>query len=160
MEVFIHGVDFRATVKDLKYVFASVLHSPSFLPQSAPPWNFHVTLFPPNKNRSVQPHRGCGIVTVPQEDLGHRLLHSFGGASQLSVLGRKIKLKPGNRTPRDIILEKIRHEPYLSPEVQQRREDIEQSFLQNAVGIHTVQLGWETRRGVFSVEWERCVQGD
>ena len=160
MEVFFHDVDFRATLKDVKYVFANVLHSPSFLPQSAPPWNFHVSLFPPKKNRSVQPHGGCGIVTVPQEDLGHRLLRSFGGNIRLSVLGRRIKLKPGKGTPRDTILEKIRHEPYLSPEVQQRREEIEQSFLQNAVGIHTVQLGWETRREVFSVEWEKCVPGD
>ncbi|KAH9968903.1 RdRP-domain-containing protein [Russula dissimulans] len=160
MEIFFHDLHYKATLKDVKSVFASVLHNPPFLPQSAPLWNFHISLFPPKKNRSAQTHRGCGIVTVPQEDLGHDLLRRFGGTSPLSILGRNIKLKLGKDPPRDAILERIRHEPYISLEVQQRAEETEKAFRLNTVGIHTVQLGWETRRGIFSVEWEKRVEGD
>jgi len=101
-------------------------------------------------------------VTVPQDHLGHNLLSEYGGASQnyLSVAGRKIKLQRSKGTPKVPILEKIRREPYVPPEVHQRLAAIKESFKKNTVGIHTLQFGWETRNGVFSVEWEKCFQED
>ena len=158
MEVFFYDLYFQATSADVKRVFADVLHTPPYLPQSMQPWNFHVTLFPPKKNRSGQPHGGCGTVTVPQEHLGRRLLKDFGGIDRLSFGGRNIKLKPSNGKPNVAILEKIRREPYVPPEVERLRAAIHESFQLNIVGIHTLQLGWETRSGVFSVEWEKHFQ--
>ncbi|KAI9512792.1 RdRP-domain-containing protein [Russula earlei] len=159
MEIFFYDLHFHAKLTDVKRVFANILHSPSYLPQSIPPWNFHVVLFPPKRGkRSGQAHGGCGIVTVPENELGLRLLGGFGITPQLSVFGRRIKLKPSRGTPSDVMLEKIRREPYISPEVQQRLAEIEQSFQLNTVDIQTVQLGWETRHGVFSVEWEKDYQ--
>ena len=157
MEVFFWDLSFKATSADVKRVFADVLHTPPYLPQSTQPWNFHVFLFPPKKNRG-QPHAGCGKVTVPQEHLGRSLLRDFGGTGRLSIMGRNIKLKPSTGKPNVATLEKIRREPYVPPEVEQRRAAIHEDFQLNTVGIHTLQLGWETRSGVFSVEWEKHFQ--
>jgi hypothetical protein len=157
MELFFHDLYFRASSADVKRAFAGVLHSPRYLPQSMQPWNFHVFLFPPKKNRSGA-HGTCGTVTVPQEDLGRRLLQDFGGILRLSIVGRNIRLKPSHRKPNVAILEKIRREPYVPPEVEERRAAIQESFQLNTVGVHTLQLGWETRSGMFSIEWEKLFQ--
>jgi hypothetical protein len=156
MELFFYDLSFQATSTDIKRVFADQLHSPRYLQQSGPLWNFHVKLFPPKRNRSGQAHGGCGKVTVPQEYLGLCLLQDFGGNSRrLSIAGRKIQLKSSKDAPNPAILEKIRQEPYVPPEVEQRLADIHESFQHNTVRIQTLQLGWETRGGVFSVEWEK-----
>ena len=159
MEIFFWDLSFQAKSADVKRAFADVLHTPRYLPQSIQPWNFHVIIFPPKKNRAGQAHGGCGTVTVPQEYLGRCLLQDFGSNNRrLSIAGRNIKLKSSNGTPKVAILEKIRREPYVPPEVEQRRAAIQESFQLNTVGIHTLQLGWETRSGVFSVEWEKRFQ--
>ena len=161
MELFIWDVSYKATARDIKQVFADQLHSPRYLRQSGQLWNFHVNLFPPKRNRSGQAHGGCGKVTVPQEYLGQCLLQDFGGNSRrLSVAGRKIQLKSSKDAPNAAILEKIRHEPYIPPQVEQRLAEIHESYQQNKVGIQTLQLGWETRGGVFSIEWEKHFQAD
>jgi len=159
MEIFFHDLSFQATSADVERTFAKVLHSPRYLPQSVQPWNFHVYLFPPKKKRPGH-HSGCGKLTVPQEFLGHRLLSDFSGTSRyhLSVAGRKIKIKPSEFKPSVPILEKIRRDPYVPPEVQQHLAAIKESFQQKTVGVRTLQLGWETRHGVFSVEWEKHFQ--
>ncbi|KAF8507044.1 RdRP-domain-containing protein [Russula emetica] len=159
MELFIRDLSSQATSVDIKCAFADELHSPRYLPQSGQLWNFHVKLFPPR--RKGQAHGGCGKVTVPEEYLGHCLLQDFGGNSRrLSIAGKRIQLKTSKDAPDAAILEKIRHEPYVSPEVEQRLAEIHESFQQKTVEIHTLQLGWETRGGVFSVEWEKEFQAD
>jgi hypothetical protein len=163
MELFFSDVSFQATSADIKRAFADELHSPRYLRQSGQLWNFHVKLFPPlaKRNRSGQAHRGCGKVTVPEEYLGHCLLQDFGGSSRrLSIAGRRIQLKSSKDEPNAAILEKIRREPYVPLEVEQRLAEIHESFQQKTVGIHALQLGWETRDGVFSVEWEKHFQAD
>jgi RNA-dependent RNA polymerase len=162
MEVFFSNLDFRATSMDVERVFASVLHSPNFLPPSKQLWNFHISLFPPKKNRPGQTHGGRGTVAVPEEDLGHLLLDEFGGTSPtyLTVGRRMLRLEPSRGKVKVPILEKIRREPYIPPEARQRLEGIKESFQVNTVGIRTLQLGWETRSGVFSVEWEKNFQRD
>ena len=158
MELFFRDLSFQATSADVKRAFADELHSPRYLQQSKQLWNFHVKLFPPKRNRPGHIHGGCGKVTVPEEDLGRNLLLDFGGDSRLSIAGRRIQLKSSKDTPNTAILEKIRREPYVQPEVEQRLAAIHESFQQNSVGVHTLQLGWETRGGVFSVEWEKHFQ--
>jgi RNA-dependent RNA polymerase len=161
MELFFRDVSFQATLADIKRAFANELHSPRYLRQSGQLWNFHVKLFPPKRNRPGPAHGGCGKLTVPEEYLGHCLLQDFGGNSRrLSIVGRRIQLKTSKDAPTDTILEKIRREPYVPPAVEQRLAEIHEAFQQNIVGIHTLQLGWETRGGVFSVEWEKFFQAD
>ena len=161
MELFFCNVSFHANLADIKRTFAEELHSPRYLLQSGQLWNFHVNLFPPKRNRSGHAHGGCGKVTVPEEHLGRCLLQEFGGSSRrLLIAGRKFQLKPSKDAPNDAILEKIRREPYVPPEVEQRRAEVHESFQQKTVGIHTLQLGWETRSGVFSIEWEKSFQAD
>ena len=161
MELFFRDVSYQATLADVKRVFADQLHSSRHLPQSGQLWNFHVKLFPPRRNRSGQAHGGCGKVTVPEEFLGDSLLQDFGGDSdRLSIAGRKIQLKSSKDTPNPGILEKIRREPFVPPEVEQRLAEIHESFQKNTVRIQTLQLGWETRGGVFSVEWEKHFPAD
>jgi len=161
MELFFCSLSYQATSADVKRAFADELHSPRYLPQSMQPWNFHVNLFPPKRNRSGQAHGCCGKVTVPEEDLGRRLLQDFGGKfRRLSIVGKRIQLKPSHGMPNAAILEKIRREPYLPLEAEQRLAEIHESFQQNTVGIRTLQLGWETRDGVFSIEWEKHFQAD
>jgi RNA-dependent RNA polymerase len=157
MELFFSNLDYRATLMDVEHLFATVLHSPGYLPSSTLPWNFHVYLFPPQKNRPGQTNGGRGTVTVPDEKLGHQLLGDFGGISRisLSVGGRKLRLALSRGKPKAPILEKIRLEPYTPPEVRQRLTGIKKTFQKNTAGIRTLQLGWETRSGVFSVEWEK-----
>lgn len=160
MELFFSNLSFQATATDVECAFAHVLHNPRYLPQSIQPWNFHVRLFPPKKGQAGHAHSGRGTVTVPQEHLGYLLLDEFGGPSPLSIARRKIRLKRSDGMPKVSILEKIRRDPYVRPEDRQRLADIKKSFQLNTVGIHTLQLGWETRNGMFSVEWEKRFQSD
>ncbi|KAI0257494.1 RNA dependent RNA polymerase-domain-containing protein [Lactifluus subvellereus] len=160
MELFFHNLYFGATSADVERAFANVLHSPRYLPQSQQRWNFRVYLFPPKKNQPGWNHRGCGTVTLPEAYLGQSLLGDIEGLASLSVSGRRIQLKPSTRgRPAGPTLEKLRNEPYVPPELRQRRAAIQESF-RSTVMIHTLQLGWETRGGVFSVEWEKRFQGD
>ena len=101
-------------------------------------------------------------MTVPDEKLGRRLLSDFGGTPQisLSVGGRKLRLELSRGKPKAPFLEKIRLEPYTPPEVRQRLTDIKETFQKNTARIRTLQLGWETRSGVFSVEWEKHFSPD
>lgn len=155
MELFFHDLSPQASFAELERAFATILHSPRYLPQSRQPWNFSVNLFPPPKNRPGRNHGGCGIVTVPHEVLGQALLRDSETLPNLSVAGRRIKLLPGKGKPSPAHLEKIRRDPYVPPHVQQHREATKESFRNNTVGIHTLQLGWETRSGLLSVEWEK-----
>ena len=154
MELFFHDLSYQATLADLERTFATILHSPRYLPQSRQPWNFSVHLFPPLKNQPGRNHRGCGTVLVPHEQLGQALLRDPQTLS-LSVAGRKIKLLPSKGKPSPVDIERIRRDPYVPPHVLQLREATKESFQKNTVGIHTLQLGWETRSGVLSVEWEK-----
>jgi RNA-dependent RNA polymerase len=159
MELFFHGLSYRATLTDVERAFASVLHSPQYLPHSHQPWNFRVYLFPPRRNQPQRNHRGCGMVTLPQVFLGELLLHDPQTLASLSVAGRTIKVERSTRAPpRSAAIDKLRREPYVPPETRQHRAAIQESF-QNTVGIHTLQLGWETRSGIFSVEWEKRLLG-
>jgi RNA-dependent RNA polymerase len=158
MELFFSDLSFQATSADVEDAFARILHSSRYLPQSRQPWNFSVRLFPPQKNRPGQNHRGCGTVTVPYPQLGEKLLREFGTRPSLVIARRKIKLKLSTGDPRPADLERIRRDPYVPPEVLQRREATKESFQKNTVGILTLQLGWETRSGSLSVEWEKHFQ--
>lgn len=158
MELFFHDLSFSATLPEVEAVFASILHSPRYLPRSSQPWNFSVHLFPPEKNKPGRNHRGCGIVRVPHKVLGELLLRDYGALSSLSVAGRKIKLKPSTGIPSPADIDKILRDPYVPPHVLRAREATKESFQKNTVGIHTLQLGWETRSGALSVEWEKHFQ--
>jgi RNA-dependent RNA polymerase len=161
MELFFRNLSFQATSANVKCAFAEELHSPRYHRQSGQLSNFHVKLFPPKRNRPGQTHGGCGKVTVPEEHLGHLLLEDFGDDSRrLSIAGRGIQLRSSKDAPNTVILEKIRREPYVPPAAEQRLAEIHEAFQQNTVGIHTLQLGWETRGGVFSIEWEKQYQVD
>ncbi|KAI9462500.1 RdRP-domain-containing protein [Lactarius psammicola] len=116
------------------------------------------TFFPPLRNQPGRNHRGCGTVTVPHEQLGQALLRDFETLSSLSVAGRRIKLLPSKGRPSPTDIERVRRDPYVPPHVLQLREATKESFQKNTVGIHTLQLGWETRSGVLSVEWEKQYQ--
>lgn len=158
MELFFHDLSFRATLTDVEGAFASILHSPRYLPQSNQPWNFSVHLFPPEKNKPGRNHRGCGTVTVPHKQLGEALLRDSGTLSSLLVAGRRIQLKPSTGKPSPADIDRVRRDPYVPPHVLKLREANKESFQNNTVGIHTLQLGWETRSGVLSVEWEKRFQ--
>ncbi|KAH9025081.1 RdRP-domain-containing protein [Lactarius hengduanensis] len=158
MDLFFHDLSFQATLGDFERAFAALIHSPRYLPQSRQPWNFSVHLFPPLKNQPGRNHRGYGTVTIPSKELGQALLRDFGTVSSLSIAGRKIKLLPSKVEPKPIDIERVRRDPYVPPHVLQLREATKESFQRNTVGIHTLQLGWETRSGVLSVEWEKLFQ--
>ncbi|KAI0307864.1 RdRP-domain-containing protein [Multifurca ochricompacta] len=158
MELFFRDLSYRATLSDVKEAFASVLHSPRYLPESQPPWNFDVYLFPPLRNQPGRDNRGIGTVTVPKLHLGQDLLRDYGGSTSLVVAGRKIKLTLSKGKPAPATVDKLNREPYISPKVYESRAATKESFQRNTVGIHTLQLGWETRSGVFSVEWEKHFQ--
>jgi RNA-dependent RNA polymerase len=160
MELFFHDLSFQASSDDVERAFARVLHGPLYLPQSQQPWNFRVYLFPPKKNQPGGNHMGCGKVTLPNESLGENLLRDPRSLASLSVAGRTIKVKRSTGgPPGGAALEKLRREPYVPPESRRHRAAVQESF-QNTVKIHTLQLGWETRSGVFSIEWEKRFQGD
>ena len=159
MELFFYDLHFGATLADVERTIAKLLHSPRYLPRSQQPWNFRVHIFPAKKNQPGRNHGGCGTVTLPEESLGQSLLRDIQGLASLSVAGRRIQLKASKGRPTDTVLEKLRREPYVPLEARQRQAAIQESF-RNTVGIHTLQLGWETRGGVFSVEWEKRFQGD
>ncbi|KAI0068465.1 RdRP-domain-containing protein [Artomyces pyxidatus] len=154
-------IDFQATKLELQQVIARILHSPAYAQYATIPLNFEIYLFPSKNANTRQTHRGCGLLTLPSAEVGHRLLQEYGQQFRRIVLRRRpIQLSQSKNSPSTGILERIRRMPYVSPEAVQREQARLDELQRGTVGIRTIQFGWETRDGLFSIEWDRQYEDD
>ncbi|KDQ20445.1 hypothetical protein BOTBODRAFT_124037 [Botryobasidium botryosum FD-172 SS1] len=154
MEVFMRSIAFTANENDIKKGFANVLHSPRYASLAGgPPLNFNIHLF--HQHGSTGPHKGCGVLTIPNQLVARRLLQDYGpsGAFQVVVRGRPILLSESRSAPRPDIIHGLLRTPYQDPTVWDRQKERERQLSQNVIVEH-IQFGWYCRDGAFSVEWE------
>lgn len=160
MEIFITNVDYFATRHEVIRAIAEKLH----VSETSIPLNFHVRLLKPDKGIKRE-HKGCGILTLPSEDVGRRFLKQHSGGSSktgrhaIVVRGRKLVFLPSRNKPSKDILESIRTRPYLDPGIAEGRERTAKLLQTLSIPICSIQFGWDCRDNVFSVEWEYLCPG-
>ncbi|KAG6872879.1 hypothetical protein C0995_005737 [Termitomyces sp. Mi166 len=156
MEVFMRNISPNVTQNYLTNELSKILHGPRYSPSYPTPINFHVFLFKDKKGQ--RQHSGCGTLTLPSQQIGHKFLDEYGDGSattsSFTVGGRRVNFTTSRRMVRPEILESITRRPYVDPAAFEERERRERVFREERVSIRTLQFGWECRDSVFSVEWE------
>ncbi|TFY66895.1 hypothetical protein EVG20_g4194 [Dentipellis fragilis] len=158
MEIFMREVHPNATKLDLQIQISRHLHSPPYSSIQVTPLNFEVSLFPSKSRLSNQSHAGYGTLTLPRRDIGEMFLRDFGSnrpMKYITVLGKRIKVSLSKKPPAGHVVEKLQRLPYISPEAIQDKEARMETLRSSHANINTIQFGWETRDGRFSVEWEK-----
>ena len=123
------------------------LHGPIFEPvfQGGAPYDYRIQLF--KGKRRGQGHGGCGIITVPTEAIGLRLIE----LGSIAVHGRQVIFTRSNKPARPehiAIVQRAYQDPEIRERAEQRRAD-----LASQIGVSRVQLCWSGFREV-SIEWE------
>jgi RNA-dependent RNA polymerase len=154
MEVFMRGVPYTISEKQLVRRFAEILHGDEYREFSPDTLiNFRVRL---NRNQRGQRFRN-GFLSLPSVPAGQKFLLQYGGTEPLRNfnIGR-IVFALGNNAIRADILGELRRMPYVDPDIIEAQERLIQEFESGVVKIRVVQFGWECRDldGVFSAEHE------
>ncbi|KIY46540.1 RdRP-domain-containing protein [Fistulina hepatica ATCC 64428] len=148
MDIFLSNVDHFSTQHDVVRTLASVFHTPKY--SASMPLNFHVRLF---KGQGGRKHSGCGLLTLPWEDIGEMFL-SDPAAQCVYIGGRLIKFKRHNKPAPNGIVERVRTLPYRDPVIVEKQERKAEVLETSHVPIQMIQWGWYCRDHVYSVEWE------
>ncbi|THH20540.1 hypothetical protein EW146_g829 [Bondarzewia mesenterica] len=158
MEIFMRNIDSNSTKLDVQNKLASELHSSQYSSYSPSLVNFHVYLFASRRPIPHQNHGGSGVLTLPTREIGEYLLQQSGGATPrrpIFVNRKCLILTLSNKQARPHIVENIRRLPYQDAEALQQRQEMLDTLQSTSISIETLQLGWETRDGCFSVEWQK-----
>ena len=105
------NIAFSAKVIDIRIALAEKLHHPPF--PTDPPLNFHVHLFFKKK--------GCGMLTLPTQEIGDTFLWTYGHTSRISVNGRIIKFQLSDKPANEGRVRHIRSVPWEDPKVLETR---------------------------------------
>jgi len=124
------------------------LHGPIFEPvfQGGAPFDYRIHIF--RGKRRGQSHGGCGIITVPTEAIGQRLLE----VGSISVHGRFVAFKRSDKPARPEYIDIVQRpyqDPVLREQAEQRRAELATQIL-----ISRVQFCW-AGFGEVSIEWEK-----
>jgi hypothetical protein len=158
MDIFMRDISYSATNHQVIGDLALILHGPRYAQYSQFPLNFHVRLFKDKKG--IRNHRGCGVLTLPTEEIGRQFLEEYGerptGAIPFAyaIGSRRIKFSLSRTKVRLDVLESITRRPYMDPRISEEKERRDAVLRSEIVLIQTVQFGWECRDSVFSIEWE------
>jgi RNA-dependent RNA polymerase len=109
MDIFMRNIAFSANEIDIRIVLAEKLHRPPF--PTDPPLNFHVHLF--NK-------KGCGMLTLPTQEVGDTFLLTYGH-TRIMVKGRVIEFRLSDKPVNEGRVRHIRSIPWEDPKVLERR---------------------------------------
>ena len=123
------------------------LHGPAFEPvfQGGAPFDYRIQLFKPK--RRGQSHSGCGIITVPTEAIGQKLVE----LGSILVSGRPVLFKMSDRPARPEHVAMVQR-PYQDPVIREQEEQ-RRAELATQISITWVQLCW-AGFGEVSIEWQ------
>lgn len=156
MEVFIENIPSHVTQNQVKAAIAKVIHSPAYRKHSSSLLNLDVIIFPRPRRNGAR----CGVVTFTTAAIAHQFLNTHGpNRSDYIFLGLRLIFKPSTKHPRPDIVEEIRRTPFIDPEALEKQERRTAELLAQRADIVCIQLGWECRDAVFSVEWETSRDG-
>ena len=131
----------------LNRLLQPTLHGPHFESafQGGAPYDYRIQLFKPK--RRGQTHSGSGVITVPTEAIGLRLIQ----LGSIAVQGRSVFFTRSNRPahPEHIA---IVQRPYQDPLIREKEEQ-RRAELATQIGISEVQFCWAGFKEV-SIEWE------
>jgi RNA-dependent RNA polymerase len=124
------------------------LHGPLFEPvfQGGAPFDYRIQLF--RGKRRGQSHSGNGVLTVPTEAIGLRLIE----LGSIFVHGRAVAFTRSNRPARPEHISMVQR-AYQDPVVRER-EGLRRAELATQIGISRVQFCWAGFKEV-SIEWEK-----
>ena len=147
MDCFMRNIPFAVNDLQLNRALRPTLHGPIFEPvfQGGAPFDYRIQLF--RGRRRGQSHSGSGILTVPTEAIGQRLVE----LGSIPVLGRPVYFARGNRPARPEHISMIQR-AYQDPEIREREEQRRQN-LATQIDLSSVQLCWAGFREL-SIEWE------
>jgi RNA-dependent RNA polymerase len=109
MDIFMHNIAISAKVIDVRIVLAEKLHRPPF--PTDPPLNFHVHFFK---------KKGCGMLTLPTQEVGNTFLLTYGHIG-IMVNGRMIKFRLSDKPVNEGRVRHIRSVPWEDPKVLETR---------------------------------------
>jgi RNA-dependent RNA polymerase len=147
MDCFMQNVPFSVNELQLNRQLQPTLHGPYFEPvfQGGAPFDYRIQLFKgKNKRRG---HGGYGIITVPTEAIGQRLIQ----LGSIQVRGGLVSFRRSNKSAPPERIAMVQR-PYQDPAVRERQEQ-RRADLATEIGIRSVQFCW-TGFGKVSIEWE------
>jgi len=151
MDCYMRNIPFAVGEIELNRLLQPTLHGPIFEPvfQGGAPYDYRIQLFKPK--RRGPPHSGCGIITVPTEAIGLRLIQ----LGSIEVHGRAVAFTTSNKPARSAHITLVQR-AYQDPVVREREEQ-RRAELATHISINYVQFCWAGFKEV-SIEWEK--QGD
>lgn len=143
------NVAFSVTEEELKNALAVVLHRRPFPEAPDPLVNFDVHLFrKPGRNSG---HKGCGLLTLPNTNIGNLFLRTY--ASAFLLRNRVITFQASNQPPDQALIAKVAstewEEPKALQENQRKMEDASRP-----IPLSKFSFGRLCRDGTYSVELE------
>ena len=141
------NIAFSAKEIDIRIVLAEKLHRPPF--PTDPPVNFHVDLFK---------KKGCGILTLPTQEVGETFLSTYGHTS-IMVNGRKIEFQLSDKPVNEGRVHHIRSIPWEDPKVLEMRNGRKAKNSQ-PIKLHGFAFGHFRRDGSFLVDSDTLGNGN
>ena len=141
------NIAFSAKEIDIRIVLAEKLHRPPF--PTDPPVNFHVGLFKT---------KGCGILTLPTQEIGETFLSTYGHTS-IVVNGRKIEFRLSDKPVNEGRVRHIRSIPWEDPKVLEKRNRQKAKYSQ-PIKLERFAFGRLCRDGSFLVDSDTLGNGD
>ena len=142
-----HNIAFSAKEIDVRIVLAEKLHRPPF--PIDPPVNFHVRLFK---------KKGCGLLTLPTQEVGNTFLLTYGHTS-IMVNGRMIKFRLSDKPVNEGHVRHIRSIPWEDPKVLERRNRQKAEDSQ-PIKLQEYAFGHFCRDGSFLLDSDTLGNGD
>lgn len=146
MDIFMYNIAFSAKEIDVRIGLAEKLHRPPF--PTDPPINFRVHLF----------KKGCGILTLPTQEVGDTFLLTYGHTS-INVNGRMIKFRLSDKPVNEGRVRHIRSIPWEDPKVLERRNRQKAEYSQ-PIKLQGYAFGYFRRDGSFLVDSDTLGIGD
>lgn len=148
MDCFMRNIPYAVGELELNRQLQPTLHGPIFEPVflGGAPFDYRIQLF--RGKRRGQNHSGNGVITVPTEAIGLRLIE----LGSIVVHGRAVVFTRSNRPARPEHIDMVQR-PYQDPVVRER-EAMRRADLATQVDISRVQFCWAGFKEV-SIEWEK-----
>ena len=147
MDCFMRNIPFTVDEIQLNRALQPTLHGPDFEPvfQGGAPYDYRIQLF--KGKRRGQSHDGCGIITVPTEAIGLRLIE----LGSTIVDGRPVFFTRSKKPALPGRVAMVQR-PYQDPVVREREEQ-RRAELATQIDINWVQCCW-AGFGEVSIEWQ------
>ncbi|KAH7883759.1 RNA-directed RNA polymerase 2 [Phlebopus sp. FC_14] len=154
MDISMKNIDPSVSRKLILLEIAKVLEQPRFA-RISPALRFDVDLF--RDRRTGHGLSGEGLLILPTVALGDLFLRACGGSQPdipITVASKSIHFEKSDTPVREAVLHQVRKMRPLRIIELQVEEEITTSPISNDISFQCLQVGWECRDHVFSIEWE------